>query len=174
MKKVLILVAVSAMTILASCNKKNEHSPSISFGTVTVNNAPMEGNIIHVGDTVKIPLMLNPYFNSLTNFNVITDRSFLKDSVFSATEFVELCNTAASDKSRGVYVFKALGAGTALVISPMYIIPKKSPNSDDKTVTLQLQVKNDSSFSGEFNPVTYTFQFKVYEKEANKDEEEKQ
>lgn len=166
MKKVLLLAAVATITLLASCNKKNEHSPEISFGTITVNNVTMNSDIIHVGDTVRIPLMLNPYiYNSLTNFNVNTDRSFLKDSVFSYEEFVALCNTAASDMSKGSYVFKPLGVGTAVVISPMHIIAKKSPNSEDKTVLLQLQVTNDSSFSGEYNPVTYSFKFRVYEKD---------
>lgn len=175
MKKILLALAVISLLILASCkSKKSYRSPSITFGKILVNNAEAKDNTIHVGDTVKFYMVLDAYLSSLTNFNVLTDRSFLKDSVFSNADFEKFCNVDASDRSNGIYVFKALGEGVSLVLNPLYIIAKKSPNSESKYVELKFQIKNDSPLDGEYNPVTYAFKFKVLEKEVNKDEEEKQ
>lgn len=171
MKKFTIaLAAVLLLTTLAACKKKTEHSPTITFGKITVNNELVEENIVHVGDTIRFYMVLDAYTNTLTNFNVNTDRSFLKDSVMSAADFATFCNTEQSDKSKGIYVFNNLGAGTSLVLNPLHIVAVKSPNSDDKAVTLEFQLKNDSSFGEEYNPVSYKFKFKVLEKEENKDE----
>lgn len=175
MKKIIFTLSVAILLITASCkNNKNYRSPSITFGKILLNNEEIKDNIIHEGDTVKFYMMLDAYYSSLTNFNVLTNRSFLKDSVMSDADFEKLCNVPASDRSQGTYVFKALGEGTSLVLNPLYIIAKKSPNSDDKLVELKFQIKNDSPLDGEFNPITYAFKFKVLEKEKNNDEENKE
>ncbi len=175
MKKIILALSVVTLLFFASCkNNKSYRSPSITFGKILVNNEELKDNTVYEGDSIKFYMVLEAYLSSLTNFNVLTNRSFLKDSVMSNADFEKFCNVAASNRSQGQYVFKALGEGTSLVLNPLYIIAKKSPNSDDKLVELQFQIKNDSPLDGEYNPITYTLRFKLLEKEAKKDEEEKQ
>lgn len=172
MKKILILLTFAMLVVLASCkNKGTYRSPSITFGNILLNHKEITDNVIHVGDTLEFYMLLNAYYSSLTNFNVVTDRSFLKDSVMSDADFEKLCNVAASNRATGMYTFKELGEGVSVGLSPLYIVAVKSPNSDDKTVMLSFQLKNDSPLSGEYNPVTYPFKLKVLEKEVKNDEE---
>lgn len=173
MKKIFSVAVIMMLLALTSCKDKGTYSsPKITFVEILINDKKAEESVMCVGDTLKIGMALSSYYNRLTYFNVTTDRSYIKDSIFSDADFATLCNTEASDRSTGRYVFKTFDEGTAIIINKAMFIATKSPNSSDKSVLLQFDLKNDSPLSDEFNPISYRFKFKIVEKESSEEEEE--
>ena len=174
MKRIFFISALLMTLALTSCKDKGTYSsPSITFGHILINGVEPAESVMYVGDTLKISMALNSYYNVITNFNVTTDRSFLKDSIFSDADFATLCNAVASDRSQGRYVFNTFEKGTTVVINNASFVALLSPNSEDKSVTLQFDVKNDSPLDGDYNPVSYKFKFKILEKETSGEEDSK-
>ncbi len=134
-----------------------------------VNSQLISTDTLFVGDTLQfINVALLPYYDKLEYFQLKIDRVLMSDSVFTDAEFEQFCDTAASDKSKGLYVFKNMNNGDALLLNVVKTVAIKSPETETNDVTIEFLLKSTANVKSEFNPFRQGFRFKIVNKEKQK------
>ncbi|MCQ2350354.1 MAG: hypothetical protein MJ003_00055 [Paludibacteraceae bacterium] len=169
MKRFLLFFSIFCTVILASCRNENVISPKIEIKTILINSHMIKSDTLFVGDTLQfVNVALLPYYDKLEYFQLKIDRALMSDSVFTDADFEQLCDTAASDRSEGLYVFKNMNNGDALLLNVIKTIAIKSPETKTNDVNIEFLLKSTANVKSEFNPFRQGFRFKIVNKEKQK------
>ncbi len=120
-RNVLFISSFVILTVLAvSCDLKTVMSPGVQFSSVLyrtssvtdstgqvvlVNDTITLSDSLNVGDTVRLPMILNGYYDYITSFAVSTDTSKVHLSLMWGDEYNSYLTTAA-DPEHGILAFK--------------------------------------------------------------------
>lgn len=172
MKKIpFFLLSVSLLAAnLASCTTEPAvHSPVINIGQPYINSTAVEKiDTLFVGDTLQFNVLLNPYYNTITDFKVTLDRTYVKDSIFTQSDYEKYCDTSLSSKESGRYIFKGLAAGEMMIL-PLQFIGRQPRTPDTEKVNIMLSLRSDAELDTEFNPYNFEFYVQVVNKPASDD-----
>lgn len=146
---------------LASCIEEPSISPSIQTYTLCINSDTItstKNTPVPVGDTLKITMDLNGYYDNLEYFYIKTDREYTKDSIADQEEFLKYCNPLYTNTKDGTYSFNSDVKNIHLTL---YLIPQRAKEDETQTIPVSLCLKSTCDTKEEYNPYYLNFNYYI-------------
>jgi len=165
MRKLALLLAGIGALILTACTGNNVASPLITISGMYVNEGIITStDKLYVGDTLKMNMVLDPFYDRLVYFKVNINHDYLIDSTFTEKDINEICDKTKTDKEKGEYYFAEdkMPYGAYLTMKDARIIVKATPPESEKNTTLvEFELKSTANVKPEYNPTYSRFYIKV-------------
>lgn len=167
--KAYILSVVSAI-LLTSCSMETAHifekpepmTPLITVAEITVNSEKRaQYDTLYIGDTLQISVALDPFYNTITHFDIDTDRKMVTDSIFSDYDYGTYCDSVLSDKEKGKYVFKGMEPSLGVFVPRMQFVAVKKTTRKTGPVTIGIMLTTDMDTTSLPNHCVRAFSFHV-------------
>ena len=162
MKKYLFIIISVATFAMTSCNTRALSTPSIN-ATIAIRTSPsgqvdtvplnkMEKDTMHVGDTMRLGLLLNGHFNYLTSFEAHTTNTACLSVSLDWNHALDSLLAEGSDPDKAKLFFLPERVG-GCITTLKYVALKEGDTRIEMTI---------ASDAGEpYSPVIYTFDVPV-------------
>ena len=150
-------VSTIATIALASCIGEPSKSPSIQTYTLYVNSDTItstKNTPVPVGDTLKITMDLNGYYDDLEYFYIKTDREYTKDSIADQEEFLKYCNPLYTNTKDGTYSFNSGVKNIRLILQ---LIPQRAKQDETQAIPVSLCLKSKCDTKRGIQPLLFEF-----------------
>lgn len=157
-------VSTIATIALASCIGEPSKSPSIQTYTLYVNSdtiSSTKNTPVPVGDTLKITMDLNGYYDDLEYFYIKIDREYTKDSIADQEEFLKYCNPLYTNTKDGTYSFNSGVKNIRLILQ---LIPQRAKQDETQAIPVSLCLKSKCDTKEEYNPYYLNFNYYITNK----------
>ena len=155
-RNILICLPLVLVTFFeVSCNLDTVVSPSVQSSSVLfrtsaegVNDTITFSDSLQVGDTVRLPMVLNGYYDYLTGFAASTDTTKMHVS-FAWDEAFRECLTPSADPDHGILIFEPEKV-YACVVTLQYVPLQSGTHRIDLVLKSSAQ-ETYSQWIGHFN-----------------------
>ena len=155
-RNILICLPLVLVTFFAvSCDLDTVVSPSVQSSSVLfrtsaegVNDTITFSDSLQVGDTVRLPMVLNGYYDYLTGFAASTDTTKMQVS-FVWDEAFRTCLTSSADPDHGILIFEPEKV-YACVVTLQYVPLQSGTHRIDLVLKSSAQ-ETYSQWIGHFN-----------------------
>ena len=157
MKKILFCLLTGLTTcLMLSCEGPSTYrSPETNIYSIAINR-----------DTLRLGMVLNPYYNALREFEVEIDRNYLQDSIFAQSDYERYFDTQRSNPESGLYVFNpdSLVAGEAMAIPNAQFVALQPRNPASTRTPIRLILTSDLDVDNA-NPTVTSLSILIAEKD---------
>lgn len=172
MKKILfcLLTGLTACLMLSCEGQSTYRSPETNIYSIAINRDTLKyGELLdtlYVGDTLRLGMVLNPYYNALREFEVEIDRNYLQDSIFAQSDYERYFDTQRSNPESGLYVFNpdSLVAGEAMAIPNAQFVALQPRNPASTRTPIRLILTSDLDVDNA-NPTVTSLSILIAEKD---------